>query len=249
MGCSGSRDPSAQQNPVADAVADPGAAPISTSTDGAREAAATAELKISTDILSTISANPNMVTSSAMQASVSSIGEIFRGVRPQIRLTFPIELVGRCVMNRMITVTAGTDLGNVVSSLMKDDLSEIKEGVNVLRSAPLKTSADELKALLHTVPLLKDMEGGPSLDAEITKFVVRAATVVHDANTAFHTVATLGEKIRAVVIACAAIQASAVGTVGKASAAIVRANLGSQLTKLFSLPGVLRDIVNHGSTS
>ena len=209
MGCCESRNPSAQHNP------DPGSASIST--DGADGAAAGLEIDATVagvdlqEVVLTLEANLITVTSSAVQASVSSIGEIFRGVRPQLRLTFPIELVGRCIMNRMITLTEGTDWGNIVSSLVKDDLSEIKEGINVLRSAPLKTSADQLKSLLRTIPHLKNMEDGPKLDAEIVKCVSRAETLTDHADTAFHTVATPGEKIRAVVIACAAIQSSAVG--------------------------------------
>mmetsp|Transcript_47887 Transcript_47887/g.133364 ORF Transcript_47887/g.133364 Transcript_47887/m.133364 type:complete len:235 (+) Transcript_47887:143-847(+) len=223
MGCSGSRDLSAQDNPATD----PDTRCISV--DGADEDAARMEIDAAisdTDLqefVSTLSANPMTVTSSAMKASVSSIGDVFRGVRPQIRLTFPIELVGRCIMNRVITLTDGTDWGNVVSSLMKDDLSEIREGINVIRSAPLKTSADELEALLGIVPLLKNIEDGPILKAEIAKFVASAQTLIHEANTAFNTVATLREKIRAVVIACAAIQASAVGP---CNPAIVRQRCG-----------------------
>eukprot|EP00618_Florenciella_parvula_P032111 CAMPEP_0119496490 /NCGR_PEP_ID=MMETSP1344-20130328/19812_1 /TAXON_ID=236787 /ORGANISM="Florenciella parvula, Strain CCMP2471" /LENGTH=366 /DNA_ID=CAMNT_0007532191 /DNA_START=184 /DNA_END=1280 /DNA_ORIENTATION=+ len=242
MGCCESRDPSAQHNPLTD----PGS--VSISTDGADGAAAGLEIGATVagvdlqEVVSTLEANPITVTSSAVQAAVSSIGEIFRGVRPQLRLTFPIELVGRCIMNRMITLTEGTDWGNVVSSLVKDDLSEIKEGINVLRSAPLKTSADQLKSLLRTIPHLKNMEDGPRLDAEIVKCVSRAETLTDHADTAFHTVATPGEKIRAVVIACAAIQSSAVGP---CNPEIVRESLGSELEKLFSLPAVQRDIAHQ----
>ena len=89
------------------------------------------------------------------------------------------------------------------------DEQVIKEGVEVLRSEPLKTAADQLKGLLRKVPRLMAMEPGKSLDKEMDVLLDVAHEVQHDADKAFNTVRTPGEKIRAVVIACAALEATA----------------------------------------
>ena len=119
---------------------------------------------------------------------MATVGALFRGVRPQLKLTFPLALVGRCIMNKMIDSTKHTDVGRVVEQLLEDDISTIKEGVNVLRSEPLKTAADQLKGLLRKVPRLMEMEPGKALDTEMDDLLARARDVQHDADKAFNTV-------------------------------------------------------------
>eukprot|EP00966_Prymnesium_polylepis_P142738 3295383-Prymnesium_polylepis.1 len=125
---------------------------------------------------------------------------------------------------------------------MSNDLSTIKEGINVLRSEKLKTAADGLKGLLHQVPNIFAMEAGAELDTEMHELLDVARQVQHDADGAFNTLATPGEKIRAVVIACAALEVSAAG--GRAAQS-VRTALGTELEKLFSLDAVRRDVAHQ----
>ena len=45
----------------------------------------------------------------------------------------------------MIDLTAGTDVGNVLNGMMRDNLTSIKEGVDVLRTHKLKAANDQVK--------------------------------------------------------------------------------------------------------
>ena len=145
--------------------------------------------------LEVLAKNPLEVSKEAAQDAVSTVGRMFRGVRPQLKLTFPLALVGRCIMNKMIDSTKHTDVGRVVEQLLEDDISTIKEGVNVLRSEPLKTAADQLKGLLRKVPRLMAMKRGKVLNTEMDVLLNVARDVRHDADKAFNTVRRPGEKI------------------------------------------------------
>ena len=59
--------------------------------------------------------NPLEVSRDVVQHTVhSTVGAMFREVRPQLELMFPVALVGRCIMNKMIDSTKHTDVGRVV---------------------------------------------------------------------------------------------------------------------------------------
>merc|ERR1719487_3192951 len=78
------------------------------------------------DVQRVLADNPLEVSKEVMQGTVSTVGTLFRGVRPQLKLTFPLALVGRCIMNKMIDSTKHTDVGRVVEQLLEDDISTIK---------------------------------------------------------------------------------------------------------------------------
>jgi hypothetical protein len=125
----------------------------------------------------------------------SGIAHGFAGQSFELRLTMPVELIGRCVLGCAIQYTRGTDIGHWVEALGRRELSQVHEGASALRSAELKTAGDELKALLRDVPILQAMSAGPARERELAAFTSRAATCQHDADVAFHKVGRV-ESIR-----------------------------------------------------
>ena len=153
-----------------------------------------------------LAANPLEVSREVVRESVSTVGAMFRETRPQLELMFPVALVGRCILNEMIDSTEPAYVGGIIEGLMLEDLSEVKEGAHVLRSKPLKTAAKQLMDLLQKVPERIAMEPGETLDTEMRALLKDAREVKSGADKAFKKVRTPSEKIRAVVIACAALE-------------------------------------------
>ena len=125
---------------------------------------------------------------------------------------------------------------------MLEDLSEVKEGTHVLRSKPLKTAAKQLMDLLQKVPERIAMEPGDTLDTEMRALLKDARKVRNDADRAFKKVRTPSEKIRAVVVACAALVATAAAG---GDAESIRADLAAEMKKLFALKEVKHDIAEQ----
>ena len=144
--------------------------------------------------------NPLEVSREVVRESVSTVGAMFREVRPQLELMFPVALVGRCILNEMIDSTEPAYVGGIIEGLMLEDLSEVKEGAHVLRSKPLKTAAKQLMDLLQKVPERIAMEPGETLDTEMRALLKDAREVKRGADKAFKKVRAPSEKIRAVVV-------------------------------------------------
>ena len=171
--------------------------------------------------------NPLEVSKEVVQHTVRPrVGAMFLEVRPQLELMFPVALVGRCILNEMIDSTEPAYVGGIIEGLMLEDLSEVKEGAHVLRSKPLKTAAKQLMDLLQKVPERIAMEPGDTLDTEMRALLKDARKVRNDADRAFKKVRTPSEKIRAVVIACAALVATAAAG---GDAESIRADLGAEM--------------------
>ena len=186
--------------------------------------------------------NPLEVSREVVRESVSTVGAMFREVRPQLELMFPVALVGRCILNEMIDSTEPAYVGGIIERLMLEDLSEVKEGAHVLRSKPLKTAAKQLMDLLQKVPERIAMEPGESLDTEMRALLKDARKMKSGADKAFNKVRTPSEKIRAVVVACAALVATAAAG---GDAESIRADLAAEMKKLFALKEVKHDVAEQ----
>ena len=68
-------------------------------TEGAERVAAAFELS-GVDI-QLLADNPLEVTEEALKSAMGSISVLFNGVKPHLSLTFPIEMVARCLMNKV----------------------------------------------------------------------------------------------------------------------------------------------------
>ena len=66
--------------------------------------------------------NPLEVSREVVRESVSTVGAMFREVRPQLELMFPVALVGRCILNEMIDSTEPAYVGGIIEGLMLEVL-------------------------------------------------------------------------------------------------------------------------------
>jgi len=192
-------------------------------------------------------------TSANLQSAFAGIGERFSqlasGIKMEFSLFMPVQLVFRVLMNGAAMCTKGTDIGVIIAKMTQSELTKMQEGISVLRSADLKTADDQLWQLLNSMPTIQKKQAVGEINKKMIKkglkeFVSLADTCVHDANKAFNTVETPEQKIRAVVIACAAIQAKSVDD-GNRDQALIRSALGAQIRKLLLLETVRRDIKNQ----
>jgi len=242
MGGHSSKSPGGASSPPTDGGA---GAPLTDQQDAATELSELT-LELTDSDLNVLKSNPIGVSGDTLRDALSSIGHLVRGARPSLKLTFPVELFVRCVMNKMVDCTSGTDVGTVLSNLMKNEISAINEGIQKLRSAALHAAADNLDVLLLRIPLLMDLysTNDPKLATEKDSFNRLAEAIVEDdLAKAFHTVETREEKIRCVVIACTALVAKA--EPGGHSAAIIRGDLGLQIHKLFALEFLQHDVASQ----
>lgn len=98
----------------------------------------------------------------------------------------------------MIDFTSGTDVGTVLSNLMKKEVSAKSEGIRKLRSAALHAAAENLEILLRRIPLRMELysTNDPKLATEKDSFNHLAEAIVEDdLAKAFHTAETREEKI------------------------------------------------------
>ena len=137
MGCCSSKSPGGASSPAPLPPKDGGAGAPRTDQQDAATELSELTLKLTDSDLNVLKSNPIGVSGDTLRGALSSIGHLVRGARPSLKLTFPVELFVRCVMNKMIDCTSGTDVGTVLSNLMKNEMSAINEGIQKMRSAAL----------------------------------------------------------------------------------------------------------------
>ena len=114
---------------------------------------------------------PLEVSKEASQDAVSTVGRMFRGVRPQLKLTFPLALVGRCILNEMIDSTEPAYVGGIIEGLMLEEGDKDKK-----REVQYK---EMFKPLLD---FTKEYLGKKVEKVQISKHLVQSPVVVLSAD-------------------------------------------------------------------
>jgi hypothetical protein len=181
------------------------------------------------------------VTSDKLKDALKSIGQYLSGCEIKIQLTFPLELVGRCVKNMLVESLKDTDLGVLFKDLTQNELSSINQGVNKLQKADLEAAAHGCEKVLGCIQTIFSLEkGSKEYKQELKEISTHADNTIQNATLAFGKVKSAEEQIRCIVISCTCIKAKAAITARAGTGA--RSDLGSEIRRLFSVQMLVNDI-------
>jgi hypothetical protein len=124
-----------------------------------------------------------------------------------------------------------------VSKLVKADMTKLQDSISKLQTAALLTASDQLRQLLHVVPVLLKIKDEKKRKSELDRFQRRAENCEELAQLAWNKVETPEEQIRAVQVSVGVLVAEAFCRSPK----VLRTNISAELAKVLSLPRVLSD--------
>jgi WD40 repeat protein len=123
------------------------------------------------------------------------------GVRFELKLIFPIEMIFRLLLNQLArSIATGADLANA----LKVETKRLQEGINALRVAKLMAAHDALVELLACVQTALGLSTAEKEKA-MSKISSDCRHVVELSTEAYRTVKSNHEKTLAVRTACSAI--------------------------------------------
>ena len=124
-----------------------------------------------------------------------------------------------------------------MSKLVKADMTKLQDSISKLQTKELLTASDQLRQLLHVVPVLLKIKDEKKRKSELAIFKDSAEDCKKLAQLAWNAVETPEEQIRAVQVSVGVLVATAFCRSPK----VLRTNITAELTKLLSLPRVLSD--------
>ncbi|KAH8048648.1 hypothetical protein JL721_11894 [Aureococcus anophagefferens] len=126
------------------------------------------------------------------------------GVRFELKLTFPIEMIFRLLLNQFARSIEATDMGADLADALKVETKRLQEGINALRVAKLMAAHDALVELLACVQTVLGLSKAEKEKA-VSKMSSDCRHVVELSTEAYRTVKSNHEKTLAVRTACSAI--------------------------------------------
>ncbi|CAK0835689.1 unnamed protein product [Prorocentrum cordatum] len=66
-----------------------------------------------------------------INGAVGQVSRLLEGTSLRLSLSFPVELLGRCICNAMVSLTEGTDVGKILKQLFGTKLGEIQESLEL----------------------------------------------------------------------------------------------------------------------
>jgi hypothetical protein len=124
-----------------------------------------------------------------------------------------------------------------VSKLVKADMTKLQDSISKLQTKELLTASDQLRKLLHVVPVLLEIKDEEKRKSELNRFQRRAENCEELAELAWNAVETPEEQIRAVQVSVGVLVATAFCRDPEA----LRTNIADEVAKVLSLPRVLSD--------